>query len=288
MTHAGKVAHVHDPEHVALPLWRETFAAFEYLGLKASGAYYGCGVPRGEGEPVVVVPGFLGSDLYLVELYLWLGRIGYTPYMSKIGHNATCPDVLTQRLVQTVNRAHKRSGQKVYLVGHSLGGVLSRGAACMAPDEVAGVITLASPFRGIRVNPTVRRAVELVRARIRLTRRGREGCFTEHCNCGFTSIMRSDFPAHIPQTCLYTKEDGVVDWNACRNDNPATDIEVQGTHVGLAWNAEVYRAIARRLSEMRDERAALDAARASGLAARNRRAASRQAVNGGRRTSRVA
>src|SRR5690606_25104493 len=55
------------------------------------------------------------------------------------------------------------------------------------------------------------------------------------------------FPAHIPQTAVYTKSDGVVDWSACLNDNPRTDIEVRSTHVGIVWNAEAYRVIAARL-----------------------------------------
>jgi len=40
-----------------------------------------------------------------------------------------------------------------------------------------------------------------------------------------------------------------VDWRVCVNDNPATDVEVSGTHVGLVFNPVVYELIARRLAQ---------------------------------------
>jgi hypothetical protein len=36
----------------------------------------------------------------------------------------------------------------------------------------------------------------------------------------------------------------------CVSDDPATDVEVAGTHVGLALNPAVYRVIAHRLAEV--------------------------------------
>ncbi len=50
-------------------------------------------------------------------------------------------------------------------------------------------------------------------------------------------------------TSIYTKEDAVVHWRACMDSDPqASCIEVQGTHVGLAWNAAVYRQVGRILA----------------------------------------
>ena len=69
-------------EPTSRPIWVEVFFPAEWLVLHLSPVYYGFGVPRGHGEPVVVVPGFLGDDRYLTELYLWLRRIGYRPYFS--------------------------------------------------------------------------------------------------------------------------------------------------------------------------------------------------------------
>ena len=86
----------------SVPIWRETLFGFDWLALRTSPVLYGCGIPRGDGAPVVVVPGFLGSDFYLLEMYFWLGRIGYRPFLSRIGRNAECLDVLVGRLLGTV------------------------------------------------------------------------------------------------------------------------------------------------------------------------------------------
>ena len=57
------------------PMWREALAGLDWLSLHLSPTYLGCGIQRGHGEPVVVVPGFLGTDTYLIELCDQLGRI---------------------------------------------------------------------------------------------------------------------------------------------------------------------------------------------------------------------
>ena len=79
-------------------LWTEALIGAEILILHATPVYYGFGVPRGDGSGVVLVPGFLGTDLYLMEFHAWLRRIGYRPYFSGIGVNAECPNLLIQRL----------------------------------------------------------------------------------------------------------------------------------------------------------------------------------------------
>lgn len=245
-----KVAVFEEPTRIDTALWHELYAGLEYLKLKVSPVYYGAGAPRGDGAAVVVVPGFFGCDAYLVELYLWLWRIGYKPYFSRIGHNAECPDILTRRLLNTVYRANRHTGRQVHLLGHSLGGVLARGVASIAPDRVASVITLGSPFRGVRVNENVLDLVMAVRRRVYHRVRRGEDCYTSACVCGFTCAMREDFPTNVPQTAIYTKEDGVVDWRVSRTGNPKVDIEAPGTHIGLVWNPMVYRAVAKRLAEV--------------------------------------
>src|SRR5689334_25375784 len=113
------------------------------LLLHASPVYYGIGVPRGDNSAVVLLPGFLGSDLYLVELFAWLQRIGYRPYFSGIGLNADCPNLLIRYgLNATLDRARRETRRKIHLLGHSLGGLLARAAAAERPGQIASVITL--------------------------------------------------------------------------------------------------------------------------------------------------
>jgi poly(3-hydroxyalkanoate) synthetase len=215
---------------------------------------------------VVVVPGFLGADWYLFELYRWLKRMGYRPYFSRIGHNAQCPDVLTHRLLKTVNRAYTETGRRVHLIGHSFGGVLARGVATRKPDRVASVIMLGSPYRGVRVHGLVLRAIHQVRAFSQMVRRKGQDCLTDACACGFMCTMRNNFPETIPLTSIYTKSDGVVEWTSCVDGTSEVDVEVKGTHVGLVWNPDVYKIVAERLATPPHTRAA--ARKASTLASK--------------------
>jgi pimeloyl-ACP methyl ester carboxylesterase len=221
------------------------------LLLRAAPAYYGIGVPRGDGSGVLVIPGFLGTDLYLMEMYSWLRRIGYKPYFSGIGLNAECPNLLIKRrLNDTIDQARSETGRPVHLIGHSLGGIIARSAASQRPNEIASVITLGSPFRGTVVHSRVLKAAEIVRARI-LNTHGPgvlPDCYTGRCTCNFLDSLKRDLPNTMLQTAIYTKTDGVVDWQYCITDDPTRDFEVPGTHIGLAFNPTVYDIIASRLA----------------------------------------
>ena len=232
-------------------LWTEALVGAEILLLHATPVYYGWGVPRGDGSAVVLIPGFLGTDLYLVELHAWLRRIGYRPYFSGIGLNAECPNLLIQsRLTQTINRAMEETGRKVHLIGHSLGGVIARSIGGQRPKDVASVITLASPVRGTAANRAVLRAAEAVRLRI-LEEHGDgvlPSCYTGQCTCSFLNSLRRKVPYSITETAIYTRHDGIVDWHYCRTDNPDIDVEVPGTHIGMTFNPAAYAVIAERLA----------------------------------------
>ena len=242
-----------DQESSQRPLWREAFVGLDWLALRSSPVYYGIGVPRGDGSAVIVVPGFLGTDMYLQEIYSWLRRIGYRPYMSRIGWNAECINTLVDRLSETISKAQSETGRKVHLIGHSLGGVISRSAAAQWPDRVASVITLGSPFRGIRSHPLVLAAGERVRERIRRQNGNNQpDCYTGHCGCPAITAVQSLFPSSVAQSAIYTKRDGVVDWRVCVTDDSTTNFEVSGTHVGLVFNAGVYGLIASRLRANRN------------------------------------
>ena len=206
--------------------------------------------PRGDGAAVIAVPGFMGSDGYLLELRHWLRRIGYSAYSSEVGQNADCLDLLSRRLLATIDSAADQTGRKVHLVGHSLGGVLARGVCGLRPEAVATVTTMGSPIRGVRSHPLVMRMSEAVRQRV-LDRYADQDidadCFSGDCSCDFVQSTRRRFPEQIPQMAIYTKTDGVVAWRYSRHSDPGKDVEVQGTHSGLAFNALAYTAIARFL-----------------------------------------
>jgi pimeloyl-ACP methyl ester carboxylesterase len=239
------------------PLWLEVLFPVDWLALHLSPVYYGFGVPRGQGEAVVVVPGFLGDDRYLTELYLWLRRIGYRPYFSGIGRNVDCPEILTQRLLLTIAQAYEDTKKPVFVVGHSLGGMLARGAAHRAPSMIKQVITMAAPFKSVTAHPMVLSVANFVRSNIIGERRGRREvtskCFTPQCSCEFVTTMRDGEPQDdFARNAIYSKCDGVVDWRACMEDRETLNHEVTATHIGMAFNPDVYRKLGNLLAGVKE------------------------------------
>jgi triacylglycerol esterase/lipase EstA (alpha/beta hydrolase family) len=228
-----------------LPLWRELFTAYDWWLLRTSAVWFGAGVPRGDGSPVITIPGFLGHDRYMVDLHAWLERVGYVSYASEIGINADCPNLLQTKLIRTLERAHIETGRRVHLIGHSLGGILARTAATRRPDLVASVTTLGAPFRGIRSHPVVIRTRDIVRTIMFGRPAGQylpSGCYTGQCTCDFIEAL-DRFPAKVRELAIYTRADGIVDWRMCVTGDPAKDREVLGTHIGLAFNPFAYQLI---------------------------------------------
>lgn len=203
---------------------------------------------------MVVIPGFLGTDLYLAEFHAWLRRIGYSAYFSGIGLNAECPNLLIQRrLNQTIDNALEETGRQVHLIGHSLGGVIARSAAAQRPKDVASVITLAAPIRGTVAHRGVLNAAEAVRLRI-LEEHGKgvlPDCYTGRCTCNFLGSLRRKVPSAMLETAIYTRQDGIVDWRYCMTMNPEKDVEVPGTHIGMVFNPAAYGVVAERLAKAR-------------------------------------
>lgn len=246
-------------EPTSRPIWLEALFPLDWIALHASPVYYGFGVPRGNGEAVILVPGFLGSDRYLTEMHLWLRRIGYKPYFSGIGRNVDCPELLTQRLLVTIQQAYADTGKPVTIVGHSLGGMIARASAHRAQGMVKQVITLGSPFRAVRAHPLVLSAANFVRSNIVRERRSRrevtQSCFTPQCTCGFVATLKDGAfdgkgaakPA-FTRDAIYSKCDGVVDWRSCMEDDDALNHEVTATHIGMAFNPDVYRTVANLLA----------------------------------------
>jgi hypothetical protein len=74
-------------------------------------------------------------------------------------------------------------------------------------------------------------------------------CYTGRCTCDFVKSARRCMPASMLETAIYTKDDGIVDWHYCTNDDCNTDFAVSGTHIGLAYNPSAYSIIAERLAE---------------------------------------
>ena len=240
-----------DEKKVQFPVWQEWVAGVELAFLQVSPVYWGFGIPHGDGSAVVLVPGFLGTDLYLTQFAMWLRRIGYKAFYSGIALNADCPNLLIRRnLHDAIEQANAHTKGKIHLIGHSLGGALARSVAAQMPEHVASVITLGAPIQGLAARDSVMTAADLVRKQI-LERHGRgvlPTCYTARCTCQFVESLREDLPKSVRQTAIYTKSDGILDWRVCRTGDPKVDVEVSATHIGMAFSPIVYSVVAHRLA----------------------------------------
>jgi pimeloyl-ACP methyl ester carboxylesterase len=234
--------------------WGNHFGEFrsqaELARLLVDPVYRGEGVPRGDGAPIVLVPGLFAGDGSLSVMTGWLRRMGYDARGSGILSNIDCSDRALDRLEHRVARIRGETGRKVALIGHSRGGHFAKALTNRHPDWISGVISMGAgldtpfdvsiPLKGIL---TVFRGVLAATS----DRVEKNGCFTEHCRCKFTRDFTAEFPADVPLTAIYSKGDGVVWWEACRTDY-ADNVEVTGSHVGLAFNRKVYRALGEALA----------------------------------------
>lgn len=238
-------------ESVQFPVWQEWLAGVELAFLQVSPIYWGYGIPHGDGSAVMLVPGFLGTDLYLTQFAVWLRRIGYQPFYSGISINADCPNLLIRRnLNDAIQKANASSKGKIHLIGHSLGGSLARAAAAQMPERIASVLTLGAPIRGIGARASVMNAAAMVRKQI-LEKHGRgvlPNCYTSRCTCEFFESLRGEIPKSVRQTAIYTKKDGILDWRVCQTGDPSVDVEVSATHIGMVFSPLVYSIVARRLA----------------------------------------
>jgi pimeloyl-ACP methyl ester carboxylesterase len=185
-------------------------------------------VTRGDGAPVIVVPGLFASDACTIELRGWLRRIGYRPFASGIGLNAACPRLLVDRLASTIDAVYAECGRRATIVGHSLGGVLARGAAMRRPEMVLHVVTLGSPVQGIRVHPAIAAAAQSA---------------NRDCDTQCLLQLQRNLPPRVRETNIYSPSDAIVDPATCTR-NGASPFAVRGTHTGLIVNAEVYERLA--------------------------------------------
>jgi triacylglycerol lipase len=227
----------------------EPLALAEFVQLLADPIYYGFGVPRGDGRPVVVLPGLFGNDWYLQPLHLWLARIGYRPVRSSLAVNAGCPERLSRRVErQTDMRLQTQSGP-VVLIGHSRGGVLARAIAARLGNEVSHLILLGSPVGAIEKSPSWRTAnrnpanSSVAEASNRARSLLDPDCNVPYCGCPFPVDLRSLLSQQTKVVSIYSSNDPVVPAWSCPVPG-AHNIEVSGTHTGLVYNSTVYRELA--------------------------------------------
>lgn len=195
--------------------------------------------PRGDGHPVLALPGFLASDASTALLRRYVGFLGYEPHAWDLGRNFGGVYRMRQLVRDRLAFIADASGQKVSLIGWSLGGVYARDLALSMPSVVRSVITLGSPFASDVSASSVRKLYETL-----------SGERIHDAKPDDIRALAGDLG--LPATSIYTKTDGVVHWRTCllQENDHAENIEiVLASHTGLGVNAAALWAIADRLAQ---------------------------------------
>lgn len=234
--------------------WRLTTFYPEYLyqlaALLRDPVYQGRDTPKGRGQPVLLIPGFLAGDWTLGIMAGWLDRIGYRTYFSGIDWNIDCPNKTGEKLQWRLEHIAKETAGPLTVIGHSLGGLLARFLGANFPEHVHQVVALGSPLdvsNPVSIHPFVRSTFHMLTPLRRLRGPTFRRCGSTDCSCRFAKTVFSLLPPTVSFTSIFSKSDGVVDWRASV-DPQGANIEVSGRHIGLIVNREVYRAVAESLA----------------------------------------
>jgi pimeloyl-ACP methyl ester carboxylesterase len=192
--------------------------------------------PRGDGHPVIVVPSFLRGDGHTAPLRRFLAGCGYAVDGWGLGTNLGPTAAVLDGLEALLAKVHRRHRRKVTLIGHSLGGVIARELAKRHPDQVRQLVALASPIRLPTASP-----LEPV---FRLLARW-------HSIDAQGSAAELNVPPDVPVTAIYTKSDGIVAWQSCREvkGDRRESIAIRGAHGTMVRNLAAWRIIADRLAQ---------------------------------------
>jgi pimeloyl-ACP methyl ester carboxylesterase len=191
---------------------------------------------RGDGHPVIVYPGLGAADGSTAPLRGFLQHLGYSAYPWKQGFNFGPRRGVLDAVREHLQRIAERHGEKVSLIGWSLGGLYAREMAKEFAQFARCVVTLGSPFTGHPRATNAWRFYQMVS--------GQDVHDPE-------LIDQIRGMPGVPTTSIYSKTDGVVAWQCSLNeDGPlAENIEVHASHIGMGMNPLALYAIADRLRQ---------------------------------------
>jgi len=185
-------------------------------------------------QPVIVVPGFLAHTMVMRPLMQGLAAAGHTVEDWGLGTNLGPTRDKLAALAARIEALHQRTGERVSLVGWSLGGLFAREAARLAPGAVRMVVTLGTPFSGsLRAN-NAWRLYQFV-----------AGHDVDH------PPVDGDLATKPPvrTVALWSANDGVVAVESARGQPGERDeaVELHCSHMAMAGHPEAVREVLRQL-----------------------------------------
>lgn len=193
--------------------------------------------PRGDGHPVLVLPGLLAGDFSTAPLRRFLRELCYDARGWKLGINLGPDASMRKALDERLTHLRQRHGRRVSLIGWSLGGIYARELARARPDDVRLVITMGTPFRNISATHAAR--LMPIRPGGRPIAEAQE----------LRDALRRPLP--VPTTSIFSRTDGIVAWQSCLEEEGPTreNVEVACSHTGMGFHPSVLAVVADRLSQ---------------------------------------
>jgi|tagenome__1003787_1003787.scaffolds.fasta_scaffold20911723_3 triacylglycerol lipase len=232
------------------PMWRESRVPLELVSLMRDPVWNGAGVPRGDGQPVLMICGFLAGDPSLTTMARWMVRMGHRPVRAGLRWNVGCTGDTVDRLEHRAEEMAEAAGRRIALVGQSRGGTCARALAVRRPDLVDRVVTLGSPLRDpLDIHPSVWAQVHVLGV---LGTLGVPGLLKRSCRVGacctqVTDELHAPLPRDVVLTSVYSRSDGIVRWRACVEPG-AANVEIDASHIGMAFSPRAYEVVARALA----------------------------------------
>ncbi len=207
--------------------------------------------PRGDGQPVLILPGFLATDNSTYVMRRYLKRQGFNAYGWDLGRNAGLRQSTYQKLEQRVIEMYGQHQEKISLIGWSLGGIYARILAHRLPEYVRQVITLGSPFN-LAQPKTTSEVGEVSSSLLKIYERLNPNASQDELLQG-TPIWETAPP--VPSTSIYSEGDGIAAWRSCvdQTNDSTENLRVIGSHTGMTHNPMIYYAVSERLSQAHDQ-----------------------------------
>jgi pimeloyl-ACP methyl ester carboxylesterase len=195
--------------------------------------------PRGpiSGPPALVIPGWVASDRTTLALRRALAQAGWRVHGWELGFNWGARPDTVKRLRARLDQVG--DGQKILLVGWSLGGVYAREVARAAPDQVLAVVTLGSPFSGDPKQNNVWRMYERIAGH----------------KVDDPPVPRITDKPPVPHLAFWSRRDGIVAPRSARGLDHERDkaVELKCTHMGMGVSAAAVREAAREIGKFLEE-----------------------------------
>lgn len=222
-----------------LPRWAGEYVASRAVDLVAPRQ------PSGAGRPVLVIPGFRGTDAMTGRLRARLKRHGFRVHGWANGTNIGLTDGKIDGLTARFEALRDRYSEPISVVGWSFGGLLARWLAHTYPDDVRQIVCLGSPWRADGERTRATGMFERSRERHGVSERARP----------MVDLAREPVP--VPCTAVWSRTDGIVGWRGCSVDDatspPAENIEVPSSHCGMVANPLVLDVVVDRLCQRPEE-----------------------------------